>query len=95
MIFIYVCYLYFFVCVLKFTSYKNYKTVNKSDREPRTVENSSTVQEQEMNKKLNKFLVYNELINQLKLLTINLASTWTDNPPKQKRKWQWPKSIWK
>lgn len=37
-----------------------------------------------MNKKLNKFLVYNELINQLKLLTINLASTWTDNPPKQK-----------
>lgn len=52
----YVCYLYFFVCVLKFTSYKNYNTVNKSEREPRTVENNSTVeQEQEMNKKLNKF----------------------------------------
>lgn len=92
MVFIYVCYLYFFVCVLKFTSYKNYKT---SYKKYKTVENSSTVQEQEMNKKLNKFLVYNELINQLKLLTINLASTWTDNPPKQKRKWQWPKSIWK
>lgn len=48
------------------------------------MENSSTVQEQEMNKKLNKFLVYNELINQLKLLTINLASTWTTNHQSKK-----------
>ena len=57
------CYLYFCVYVLKFTSYGNFNAINKSHRENKNCGKYLQNEYQEI-----KFLAYNELTDKIKIL---------------------------